>query len=94
MSWIGAFAFAGSSMCWIVTQSNVLKKKRVENLPAKLAVPSFQDNPNEEFQRKAWETFLDNIKSQVSPVVGKVLFISYAWDDPVDPSMQRWLTQL
>jgi hypothetical protein len=48
MSWIGAFAFAGSSMCWIVTQSNVLKK-RVENLPVKFAVPSFQDNPNEEY---------------------------------------------
>jgi hypothetical protein len=100
MSRTGVFAFAGSSIRRNITQShgyaqlsNVLKK-RVENLPVKLAVPSFQDNPNEEFQRKAWETFLDNIKSQVSPVDGKVLLISYAGDDPVDPGMQRWLMQL
>jgi hypothetical protein len=93
MSWAGAFAFAGSSIYWTLTLSNVLKTRK-ENLPLKLTVSSLEDNPNEEFQRRAWETFLENIKLQVSSIVCKFVFISYAWEDPVDPSMQRWLTQL
>jgi tetratricopeptide (TPR) repeat protein len=86
MSFAAVFDFALS-----LIHSRAKQPKRTEIRHASL----LQDNPNEEFQRKAWEAFLQNIKSQVvSPVGGKFLFISYAWDDPVDPSMQRWLTQL
>jgi tetratricopeptide (TPR) repeat protein len=51
-------------------------------------------NPNHEMQRQAWIKLLGSIKSELCVSGGRSIFISYAWDDPVDLKMQRWLKHL